>query len=152
MASLKYILLVAALLGAATASRLELNGFSQAIKDAEGEMESYMEALVGKSGDRPDKDAEAVILTKYIVKPDRSLEFIKAFKKLKEAAMSLKNGPVIYALSKPKFDNLIFYSYVAFECVEDLKEHLKQDAAKEFIKYTAEENIVVFTTPVYTIE
>ena len=29
MASFKYILLVAALLGAATASRLELNGFSQ---------------------------------------------------------------------------------------------------------------------------
>ncbi len=55
----------------------------QAIKDAEGEMESYMEALVGKSGDRPDKDAEAVILTKYIVKPDRSLEFIKAFKKVR---------------------------------------------------------------------
>ena len=45
-------------------------------------MESYMEALVGKSGDRPDKDAEAVVLTKYIVKPDRSLEFIKAFKKV----------------------------------------------------------------------
>ena len=55
----------------------------QAIQDAEGEMESYMEALVGKSGDRPDKDAEAVILTKYIVKPDRSLEFIKAFKKVR---------------------------------------------------------------------
>ena len=31
-------------------------------------------------------------------------------------------------------DNLIFYSYVAFESVEDLKDHLKQDAAKEFIK------------------
>ena len=29
MASFKYIVLVAALLGAATASRLELNGFSQ---------------------------------------------------------------------------------------------------------------------------
>ncbi len=34
--------------------------------------------LFGK--DRPDKDAEAVILTKYIVSPDRSLDFIKAFK------------------------------------------------------------------------
>ena len=37
-----------------------------------------MESLIGK--DRPDKDAEAVILTKYIVSPDRGLDFIKAFK------------------------------------------------------------------------
>lgn len=31
-------------------------------------------------------------------------------------------------------DNLIYYSYVAFKTFEDLKEHLKQDAAKKFIK------------------
>ena len=32
-------------------------------------------------------------------------------------------------------DNILFYSYVAFKTYEDLAEHLKQDAAKKFIKY-----------------
>jgi len=52
----------------------------QVIAQAEDGVEHYMEnmGLFGK--DRPDKDAEAVILTKYIVSPDRSIEFIKAFK------------------------------------------------------------------------
>lgn len=31
-------------------------------------------------------------------------------------------------------DNLIYYSYVAFKTYEDLKDHLKQDATKKFIK------------------
>ncbi len=31
-------------------------------------------------------------------------------------------------------DNLIYYSYVAFKTFEDLKDHLKQDATKKFIK------------------
>lgn len=52
----------------------------QVIAQAEDGVEHYMEnmGLFGK--DRPDKDAEAVILTKYIVSPDRSIDFIKAFK------------------------------------------------------------------------
>ena len=44
-----------------------------------------MEALIGK--DRPDKDAEAVILTKYIVSPDKGLEFIEAFKCVSACAL-----------------------------------------------------------------
>lgn len=43
-----------------------------------------METLIGK--DRPDKDAEAVILTKYIVSPDKGLEFIEAFKSVSVCA------------------------------------------------------------------
>ena len=31
-------------------------------------------------------------------------------------------------------DNLIYYSYVAFKTYEDLKDHLKQEATKKFIK------------------
>ena len=79
----------------------------QAIQDAEGEMESYMEALVGKSGDRPDKDAEAVVLTKYIVKPDRSLEFIKAFKKVRFCtACFRKRLPLRRVCHKSRFQGL----------------------------------------------
>ena len=51
---------------------------AQVLQEAENGVEQYMESLIGK--DRPDKDAEAVILTKYIVSPDRGLDFIKAFK------------------------------------------------------------------------
>ncbi|CAL5220801.1 g2875 [Coccomyxa viridis] len=150
MAAFKYILLVAALLGAASASRLELNGFSEVLQEAESGVEQYMESLIGK--DRPDKDAEAVILTKYIVSPDRGLDFIKAFKLLKDAALELDGKPAIYALSKTKTDNILYYSYVAFETYKDLAEHLKQDATKKFIKFTAEEKIPVFTSPVITVE
>ena len=35
---------------------------------------------------------------------------------------------------------------------EALKDHLKSDAVKEFIKFTAKEKIPIFTTPVYVIE
>ena len=31
-------------------------------------------------------------------------------------------------------DNILYYSYVAFETYKDLAEHLKQDATKKFIK------------------
>ena len=48
-----------------------------------------MESLIGK--DRPDKDAEAVILTKYIVSPDRGLDFIKAFKLVSSEEMPLSS-------------------------------------------------------------
>ena len=34
-------------------------------------------------------------------------------------------------------DNILYYSYVAFKTYADLAEHLKQDAAKKFIKYVA---------------
>ena len=68
----------------------------QVIAEAEDGVEQYMEnmGLFGK--DRPDKDAEAVILTKYIVSPDRSIEFIKAFKCVSFLLMIL-----YYILSKP---------------------------------------------------
>ena len=50
-----------------------------------------MESLIGK--DRPDKDAEAVILTKYIVSPDRGLDFIKAFKLVSTSVMLCRVCP-----------------------------------------------------------
>ena len=34
-------------------------------------------------------------------------------------------------------DNILYYSYVAFETYKDLAEHLKQDATKKFIKCVA---------------
>jgi hypothetical protein len=59
----------------------------QALQEAETNVESYMEALIGK--DRPDKDAEAVILTKYIVSPDKGLEFIEAFKCVRACGLAI---------------------------------------------------------------
>ncbi len=47
------------------------------------------------------------------------------------ALMHAKLRPMIMLCS----DNILFYSYVAFKTYEDLAEHLKQDAAKKFIKY-----------------
>lgn len=49
-----------------------------------------MQTIVGKDS-RPDKDAEAVILTKYIVSPDRGLEFIKAFKLVSLTSSSISS-------------------------------------------------------------
>lgn len=44
------------------------------------EVEGYMTSIFGK--DRPDKDAEVVFLTKFIVKPEIALDFIGAIKKV----------------------------------------------------------------------
>ena len=44
------------------------------------EVEGYMTSIFGK--DRPDKDAEVVFLTKFIVKPEIALDFIAAIKKV----------------------------------------------------------------------
>lgn len=39
-----------------------------------------MSGLIGK--DRPDKDADIVILTKFIVTPNKAEDFIEVFKKV----------------------------------------------------------------------
>lgn len=44
------------------------------------EVEGYMTQIFGK--DRPDKDAEVVFLTKFIVTPDIALDFIAEIKKV----------------------------------------------------------------------
>ena len=54
----------------------------QAINDAEEQVEGYMAGILNK--ERPDKDSEVVILTKYLVSPDIALDFIKAIKLVKE--------------------------------------------------------------------
>ncbi|CAL8465213.1 g4748 [Coccomyxa elongata] len=149
MAAFKYALLFAALVGLASASRLELNGFTQVLQEVGDEVEGYMTGLIGK--DRPDKDADITILTKYIVAPEKAEDFIEAIKKVKDAALKV-DGTEIYALTKTKTDNLTFYTYVAFKDWESLKEHLKGEAVRKFIEYISEENIPLFTTPVYVIE
>ncbi|KAK9903230.1 hypothetical protein WJX75_000328 [Coccomyxa subellipsoidea] len=149
MAAFKFTILFAALLGVASASRLELSGLTQVLQEVGDEVEGYMSGLIGK--DRPDKDADIVILTKFIVTPNKAEDFIEVFKKVKDAALKV-DGTEIYALSKTKTDNLTYYSYVAFKNIEALKEHIKSDAVKKFIEFTAEESIPTFTTPVYVIE
>ncbi|KAK9845903.1 hypothetical protein WJX81_005612 [Elliptochloris bilobata] len=145
MAVIKYCILALAIIGAASASRLELNGITEVMQEVGQEVEGYMTSIFSGK-DRPDKDAEVVFLTKFIVTPDIALDFIAAVKKVKAAALET-DGVAIYALSKTKSDNLIYYSYVAWKDVESVKEHLKGEAVKEFIKYTAKEKIPVFTTP-----
>ena len=44
------------------------------------EVEGYMSGLIGK--DRPDKDSDIVILTKFIVTPNKAEDFIEVFKKV----------------------------------------------------------------------
>lgn len=49
------------------------------------EVEGYMTQIFGK--DRPDKDAEVVFLTKFIVTPDIALDFIAEIKKVSTVCM-----------------------------------------------------------------
>ena len=53
------------------------------------------------SKDRPDKDADIVILTKYLVSPDIALDFIKAIKYVKDDVDG-NDGNEIYSLVKTK--------------------------------------------------
>ena len=52
----------------------------QVMQEVGQEVEGYMTSMFGK--DRPDKDAEVVFLTKFIVKPEIALDFIGAIKKV----------------------------------------------------------------------
>lgn len=47
-------------------------------------------------------------------------------------------------------DNIIYYSYVAFETYKDLAEHLKQDATKKFIKCAALHPPLCITVSAFT--
>ena len=53
----------------------------QVMQEVGQEVEGYMTSIFGK--DRPDKDAEVVFLTKFIVKPEIALDFIGAIKKVR---------------------------------------------------------------------
>ena len=53
------------------------------------------------SKDRPDKDADIVILTKYLVSPDIALDFIKAIRYVKDDVKD-SEGNEIYSLVKTK--------------------------------------------------
>jgi hypothetical protein len=55
--------------------------------------------VIGK--DRPDKDNNIVILTKFVVTPDEALDFIEAVKKVKDAAQD-GDGNELYSLVKTK--------------------------------------------------
>lgn len=54
---------------------------SQVLQEVGDEVEGYMTGLIGK--DRPDKDADITILTKYIVAPEKAKDFIEAIKKVR---------------------------------------------------------------------
>lgn len=41
-----------------------------------------MSGLIGAGKDRPDKDSDVVILTKFIVSPDKAEDFVTAIKKV----------------------------------------------------------------------
>ena len=53
---------------------------AQVMQEVGQEVEGYMTSIFNK--DRPDKDAEVVFLTKFIVTPDIALDFIAAVKKV----------------------------------------------------------------------
>lgn len=54
----------------------------QVMQEVGQEVEGYMTSIFNK--DRPDKDAEVVFLTKFIVTPDIALDFIAEVKKVRE--------------------------------------------------------------------
>jgi hypothetical protein len=54
----------------------------QVMQEVGQEVEGYMTSIFNK--DRPDKDAEVVFLTKFIVTPDIALDFIAEVKKVCE--------------------------------------------------------------------
>ena len=55
----------------------------QVMQEVGQEVEGYMTIIFNKD-DRPDKDAEVVFLTKFIVTPDIALDFITEVKKVRE--------------------------------------------------------------------
>ena len=70
-------------LGNILQGKVYLSGTScavQVMQEVGQEVEGYMTSIFGK--DRPDKDAEVVFLTKFIVKPEIALDFIAAIKKV----------------------------------------------------------------------
>lgn len=57
-----------------------------------------MTGLIGK--DRPDKDADITILTKYIVAPEKAKDFIEAIKKVRGCDIVYFSDPS-HRLSQP---------------------------------------------------
>lgn len=52
----------------------------QVLQEVGDEVEGYMSGFLNK--DRPDKDSDIVILTKFIVTPDKAVDFVEAVKKV----------------------------------------------------------------------
>jgi len=113
--------------------------------------QSFMAALESGSKPEPRELGNVIILTKFLVKPSETRDFVKAFLKVREEVREEK-GNLIYGLSKTLTDNLTFYAYAEWEDKAAFKEHIKSSYIKKFVKFIEEGNIPILITSLIPIE
>jgi len=93
-----------------------------------------------------------IILTKFLVKPSRIVQFVKAADLVTKAVSANEKGNLVYGLSKPLDDDVTFWTYAIWEDKEALKKHLESVYVKVFLKYILDNDIYTKTTPLIAIE
>eukprot|EP00877_Chromochloris_zofingiensis_P009258 jgi/Chrzof1/4586/Cz14g19080.t1 len=91
------------------------------------------------------------VLVKYVVPPGKALDFIDAWKDAAEDVEDHEKGNIAYSLSKPVGDNIIFWSYAAWEDWKDVRDHFSSKHVRRLIKYLSDDGIVAFSTPLFGI-
>eukprot|EP00208_Stichococcus_sp_RCC1054_P005208 CAMPEP_0206137832 /NCGR_PEP_ID=MMETSP1473-20131121/2876_1 /ASSEMBLY_ACC=CAM_ASM_001109 /TAXON_ID=1461547 /ORGANISM="Stichococcus sp, Strain RCC1054" /LENGTH=325 /DNA_ID=CAMNT_0053531083 /DNA_START=126 /DNA_END=1103 /DNA_ORIENTATION=+ len=93
------------------------------------------------------EEGHFTLLTKFIVRPSISKEFVGAWLKYREVAKEAEGANMV-SLSKPLTDNVLFYGYEQWESKADFFKFMKEgkDEAKDLIKYIEGKDIPVVIT------
>lgn len=95
---------------------------------------------------------KVIILTKFLVKPSRIEEFVKAADEVTEEVSEHEKGNVVYGLSKPINDDVTFWSYAVWDDEKALKSHLESSYVKKFLRYVLEHDIYTKAEPLFPVE
>jgi quinol monooxygenase YgiN len=97
-----------------------------------GLLSSLGSAMVGRHKDREESECRTTYtLVRYTVPPSSADDFEEAWLDLEKDTMD-KDDPAIYNLQKTRTDNLFYWGYAEFDCMRDLRDHLRSKHFEDF--------------------
>jgi quinol monooxygenase YgiN len=101
-----------------------------------------LEALATDPAINKDKGWPIHISTKFLVKPDHHINFVRNFQRYSEASRDSK-GILHLSLSKLSGDNIVWTSYTVYRDIHALFRHMRSDALRDFASFITNTNIAV---------
>lgn len=94
----------------------------------------------------------AIVLTKFIVKPSELVKFVKASELITKAVRQEEKGSVVYGFSAELGNDYTVWNYAVWEDKEAVETHLKSCYAKKFLEFVLDNDVLTTTTILFPIE
>lgn len=131
---------------------MSMQALSELINDSQDTGVSEDSVSEGEEFKMSVRNNTVIILTKYLVKPSKIMQFVKAADLVTKAVAANEKDNLVYGLSKTLDDDVTFWSYAIWEDEAALKKHIESSYVKVFIKYILAQDIYLKATPLLPIE